>query len=191
MQKKSPLPMIGSCVTISAFVYLVYVLLKHAVPLNPASWIMWTVLDLTIAIGMLKAKQSSAGMMVAFTIGAGTIASITVLQLLTGVTSWTWGSKETLTAVCFVVTLAARQVSASDTLTMNIGATAMFIAGIPTLIDAWHNPAAQNALFWGMCAIGWIITIMGTPRSFGRWYMPIGGAILNGFIAALALGWIK
>ncbi len=188
---ESKLPQVGAWLTILAFGYLLVELTSHAIPLNPATWVMWTVLDVFLARTMKNAGQSGASMMTAFAVGAGLIAMMAFIQLFRGETSWTWGAKETLTAGCFVATFIARRYSASETLSMNMGATAMFIAAAPTMIDSWHNPKAQDPIFWGACAIGWVITLMGTKRSVAKWYLPMGGAITNGFIAVLAMGFIK
>lgn len=181
----------GSAVTLLGFIYLMLVLTMQAVPLNPATWILWTVLDAFIAYSMVKAQHPSAKIMVAFTIGAGIIALLSIRQLVMGTIVWQWGTTETFTAICFAVLFVIRLMSASHKLSINMGATAMFVAGIPMLIDSWNKPEAQDALFWGMSTFGWLLTLSGTKKSFTGWYMPVGGAVFNGLITVIALGLVK
>lgn len=184
---ESKLPQVGSFIFIGAFAYLAVFLMKNAIPLNIATWVLWTVLDVFIAYSMFKTKNPGRWMMVALATGAGLIALISIAQLAMGKTQWSWSYKETITLICFVVALVFSRITQSQKAAVNAGTTAMFIAGLPTLVDAWYKPDQQNPWFWGICTLGCFVTFLGSPRGFTAQYLPIGGMILNGLITALAM----
>jgi|GEM_PF-6234556 len=66
MKKESCLPMVGSFVIIGAFVYLIIMMLAHTVPLNPATWIMWFLLDVFVAYSMMDKSQGSGSIVLGF-----------------------------------------------------------------------------------------------------------------------------
>ncbi|MES2215794.1 MAG: hypothetical protein V4481_00675 [Patescibacteria group bacterium] len=179
--------MVGSIVTLLAFVYLTMVLMRKLIPLNPTTWFLWTLLDAFIAYKMFGSKHESRWIMVGFTTGACIVGCFALAQVVQGKSTWTWSNKETLTLICFVIAFVISLVTVSEKMAINICTTAMLVAGIPVLIDAWHQPKGQDPVFWGTCTVGWIITLGGTPKGFTKRYMPIGGLILNGLIAALAI----
>jgi len=189
--KESKLPTVGAFVTICAFVYLAVFLTNNAISLNLATWLLWTVLDISIVYNMFKSNNPGKWTMTAFAAGAGIISALAIIQIVSGKTTLIWTSKETITLACFVAAFIGSLLSKNEDLAVNLGTTAMFIAGIPTLIDAWNNPMQQNVWFWGMCTAGCAITVLGTQWKFTKMYFPLGGAILNGFVTALAAGLIK
>ncbi len=192
MQKQSSnLPMVGSLICVGAFIYLASFLVKHAIPLNLATWVLWTILDIFLAYSMFKAKDPSKWTTTAFAIGAGVIAYIAWQQLAQGKTHWVWTYRETITLVCFSVAFTIRLFSASRRLAMNLGTTAMLIAGAPTIYDAWQAPNLQNPWFWGTCTFGCFVVFLGSKKGFTAKYFPVGGLILNGTIAALAMRLIR
>lgn len=188
MEKNSSLPKWGGRIIIAAFIYLACTFMWHSVPLNLATWVLWALLDTLIARWMKKGKNSGYSVMRAFAIGASIIACLTVIQIIMGKTTLTWGTKETITATCFMLALAIRQISASDNLTINMGTTAMLIAGIPTLLDVWKDSTGQDPYFWSANTLGCVVMLLGAPKGFTNRYLPVGGTILNGSIAALAMG---
>lgn len=189
--KDSKFPVAGSVIFIIAFLYLAWFLTNHAIQLNLATWLLWTMLDISITIGMFRTGNPNKWAMGALTVGAGLIASIAIVQIIGGKTSLIWTFKETITLLCFLTAFAVSKMSKDETFGVNMGTTAMFIAGVPTLIDAWNKPTEQNAVFWVLCVTGSFVTLLGKPKGFTESYLPVGGIIFNGSIAALAMGLIK
>ncbi len=194
--KMNHLPFMGAGISVCAFVYLTYVLMRSASALNPASWVMWVVIDVYLTYVLFRANVVAKWIMLAFTTGASIIALITLVQLSTGKTHWSWSNKETLAVITFAIPLMIRMMISGNTSRAQVAAVvsatlAMNIAGIPTLIDAWNQPQSYDAIFWGASTVGCILTVVGSPRKFTDQFMPVIGTIFNGSIAALALGLIK
>ncbi len=188
MQKESSLPQWGGRIIIAAFVYLACTFMVHPVPLNLATWVLWTLLDTLIARWMKEGKNTGYSVMRAFAIGAGIISLLTIIQIVRGETKLMWQTKETITAACFMVALIIRQLSASESLTINMGTTAMLIAGMPTLLDVWNDSTGYDPYFWSANTLGCAVMLLGAPGGFTNRYFPIGGIVLNGSIALLAMG---
>ena len=115
----------GLVVIMVAFIYMTRSLLTHPTPMNPATWILWTVLDAFLLYYMVKAKKEGQWAMTGFLTGATTIAIITLVQVSNGTTKWSWEGKETLTTVCFALAFIASRITVSHNTAANLGTVAM------------------------------------------------------------------
>ncbi len=186
-KKKSPLPILGGVVTLMAFAYFVIALMVSPRPLNPATWILWSILDCYLWRRMVHAKHESRNIMFGLFTGATIVAGLLFIYVETGEATWKWGGTEWLTLTAFIGAVSYGLLTVSENQKVNSGTIAMFIAGIPTVVLAFQLPEGMDPLFWGMCTFGCILTWIGTERSFTGWLFPVGGTILNGSIAALAI----
>jgi hypothetical protein len=177
---------VGFALAMSAFIYLTCVLLMQNTPLNLSTWVLWTVIDTSLLVSMIKSKNEGVWLMAAFALGASTIAIIALIKFFIGIGELSWHGTETLAAVSVVIALLVWK--RTDVYGGVIAVTiAMYIAMIPTLINGWMYPIGQLPLFWGVSSIACLFTYSGSPRSFVERLMPACGAFFNGLMALIAL----
>ncbi len=173
----------GFGLALVAMMYLIWLLLVAKAPVNLATWVLWFILDLALLLSLIKAKQPYE-IMVAYTIGTAIISGIAMYNFITGLTPFAWGGAETVTIVAVVVALIVWKFT-SHNVGVIMMTLAMIVAGIPTWINAYHDPAGQSVLFWSASATACTLTYFGSPK--GRRFMPGGGALSNALIVLLAL----
>jgi hypothetical protein len=184
--KTSSLPLVGFVLTMSAFIYLISILINHNVPLNLATWGMWTVIDILLLATMVKAGNRRPWIMIGFVAGATSIASITLLKFLNGNSIFVWGQAETLAAVAASVALVIWKMTSNEygVIAMTV---AMYIAMIPTWVDGWTKPVGQDPWFWGACAFSCWLTYLGAEKNIAGRFMPACGTLGNGLMFILTI----
>ncbi len=123
--------------------------------------------------------------MVVFETGACTITLIALVKLTVGHGRWSWGSTESITAICVVLALIVWKLTSDNKGVISIP-TAMYIAMIPTFADQWSNPDGQDPWFWGACSLGCALELIGKPKTISQAFFPACGAIANGLAAILS-----
>lgn len=178
--------LLGFLVTMSAFAYLITQLRINNVPLNLATWCMWTFIDSALLYSMIMAGNHRPLIMIGFTTGACTIAALALEQYFNGQSSFVWGHVETLAAVAVGVALYTWRLTTNDGGVIAI-TTAMYVAMVPTLVDGWHKPTEQDPIFWGLCTLGCILTFFGSEKDIAGRFMPACGTLGNGLMTCFAL----
>ncbi len=147
-----------------------------------ATWVMWTLLDGVIFIGMVRAGNKDAFLIAGYALGAA-IVSITLLSK--GV--WHWGTTEAICAASCGFAIVAYWRSGPKEAVM-FAVAGMLFAGWPTLFDAWLTPPIASWWYWTTVTICSAVTIA-TAKSWAieNRLFPLASTIFNGLIAGRVL----
>ncbi len=124
-------------------------------PPNPASWILWWLID-TIVLITTYISGKPIGLPLGWSLGAGLVV-FTIFKK----GSWMWSYKETICtistglAVYFWLSLGA----AAGVIA---GAIAIFISGIPIFIDMIRTPYRKTLPVWAFTALACVFTLLGS-----------------------------
>lgn len=179
------LPRIGFAIIMIAFVYLTANLVMHNVPLNMATWSMWVVIDTCLLVSIVSAGNKRPWSIIGFETGACTITLIALVKLVMGHGQWSWGTTESIAAVCVVLALIVWKLTSGKGGVISI-TTAMYVAMTPTFVDQWNNPTGQDPWFWGACSLGCALEFIGKPKTIAEAFFPACGTIANGLAAILS-----
>jgi hypothetical protein len=122
---------------------------------TPASFMMWTVLDVIILASTLFAHQPGwlAG---AYVVGA---TAVTAAMFARG--KWLWSYKETICAVGAGITTYV-WFHWTSSMAVLAGVCAMTVAGMPIWIDMWKNPIKGTWPVWTFTVVACICTLLGS-----------------------------
>ena len=150
-------------------------------PTNTASWLMWTLLDLT-ALGTAIASRNPFALALSYTVGAG---AVLLVHLRLGTWTWTW--VESFSALGVVVSIILWQKLSAD-YGIIACVSAMTIAGTPLLVTLWSYPDPRVFWVFANTAIACAMTLAGSrPWTVGGVMLPGCGLIWNGAVALIAL----
>lgn len=172
---------IGGLVAVAVLLWYAYsVWSRKVMPSTPASWLMWTILDILL-LGTTLANHKPGWLPGAWTLGA---SAVTMALFVRG--KWSWSYKETICAigagVCAVVWL-----KFGALLGLVAGIAAMNTAGIPNFIDLWRNPIRGTWPVWGFTVLACLFTLLGSDWSFGGVILAASSIAYNGSIMLIVL----
>lgn len=126
---------------------------------NIVSWFLWVLLLLIAALAQISAGASWS---LVFLIGdiIGT-SSVLVLCFI----GYGYGKYGWLDGVCFVLALLAVvlwQITNQPLLAIGLAAVADFLAGVPTLVKAYKDPASEDPTQFFMLSIAALLGILAT-----------------------------
>ena len=150
--------------------------------MNIATWLVWTVVNTVVTASIIASGFTHPWMNLVFTGGA---AIVSVLSLRGG--SWKWGGIET---ICFLIALAAmaRWYIGGPMLAIVLSVSAMFVGGIPQLIDTFNDPQSQKFRNWALFLISCVLSLVGAPTwDLAHALYPIMGGVLNGLMCVFIL----
>lgn len=182
---KKNLPKVGFAIIMIAFAYLTTVLVTRNIPLNLATWLMWVVIDTALLVSIISAGNKRPWCMIGFETGACVITAIAVIKLVLGQGQWSWGSTESLAALCVISALIVWKQTSGVVGIVSITA-AMYVAMIPTFVNQWQNPVGQDPIFWGACSLGCALEFIGKPKSISQAFFPACGTVFNGLAMVLS-----
>jgi hypothetical protein len=119
-----------------------------------AMWALWAVLDTTITISLIVQRGNfwlTAGF------GAG---SIVLAALLLWKGRFAWGRLETVIAMLVLVCLCVWKFSGPKGATVAT-TVAIFIAGLPGLVELWRNPQPAIARVWAGYTVANLLAFAG------------------------------
>ena len=164
-----------------AYVLMIHELVKTQASMNIATWVIWTTLDAAAFASAFNAGERIPWMIGVFTIGAGIIA---VLSLRNG--SWHWSWLET--ACTFAVFISLGLWFTSPLWTLIASSLAMFVGGIPQLVDAYHEPSTQNKRNWILFLVSNMLSLLGANYALaGEWFYPVLGMIFNSVMLSILI----
>lgn len=172
---------LGGFVAFSVLIMFARNVWTRKVPAStPASWLMWTILDVLLLVTTL-ANHKPGWLPGAWTLGAG---SVTVALIVRG--KWIWSYKETISAIgAAIATYIWLSYGAMLGLVASIAA--MNIAGIPNFIDLWKNPIRGTWPVWGFTAVACFLTLLGSDWSFGGIILATTSMFFNGLLLCIVL----
>lgn len=174
---------IGGLVVLCAHFPLYVAIVRKTVKPSLATWSMWSVmLGVTLASQIAAGKKDPWGMLAA---AAGTIV-VFALLLFYGERKWT-----TFDTRCLLLSALGTVVWAiSGPVTAQIAFLAsLFLAGVPTVRNAWQNPRNESGLVWGMFALGFGLTAIAVTdwHNMAIWIQPVLSTIFNLTVFLLTL----
>ncbi len=175
--------MVGGLVVLSAHFPLYVAIVRKTVKPSLATWSMWSVmLGATLASQIAAGKTDPWGMLAA---ASGTIL-VFILLLFYGERNWTRFDTRCL----FLSALGMGAWAVSGPAVAQVAFLAsLFIAGAPTVRNAWEHPKNESSLVWGIFTVGFLLTVMAVQdwSSFTIWIQPISSTVFNCLIFVLAL----
>lgn len=168
----SVLSLAGSILAILIYFPLWNQIRTNRVRQNYLAWILWASLD-TIAAATIIAQHGSFFLPLTYAVG-GAITALFILR--TGVrASWTWLETSTL---CLVFTSMAIWYFSGSKVATIASTTAMNLAGIPQLIDAWKKPQEMPfGAYAGYFVANCLATAGGKTWSVEERFFPAAGVI--------------
>lgn len=171
---------LGFCVTMSFGVWLLNQ--SDAQGINIASWVMWTLLD-GIALALAwKASTETPYMLIGWTAAA----TIVTTGILWKGATWQIGFAEITSAVAVVI---ATYLWWTNKWGMGLIACslAMFVAGIPQVMNFWDTPAQATWWLWVGIAISGTLSIVGSENRKGLQNAPAYSSVLYQLLVLLVL----
>lgn len=157
---------------------------------NLFTWVLWAILD-GIAAATIIAQEGEGNFLlpVAFTIGS----AITSFFIFRSKNKISWTRFETMVALLIVVSMGVWYFSGNEAGTI-ASTTAVIIAGIPQLVDAWKKPQEMPFFeYVGFSIASSLSMAGGKDWSIGERFFPASVAILCFVIAVLSARkfWLK
>ncbi|MEI6058108.1 MAG: hypothetical protein WCQ60_04020 [bacterium] len=145
-----------------------------------ASFLMWTILD-AIILGSTYMAGKSIWLALGYTVGA---FAVTTAAIVRG--KWLWSYKETICAISAAI---AMYISFKWGARCGVFASviAMNVAGLPMMVDQWHNPIRESAPVWVITVLACIFTLLGSEISWTSMILAGAGVVYNGSMAAIVL----
>ncbi|MEW6617038.1 MAG: hypothetical protein AB1333_01305 [Patescibacteria group bacterium] len=128
-------------------------------PPNPASWILWWIIDTTVLI-VTYLSGKPIGLPLGWSLGAGFVVLMT---LKSG--SWMWSYKETLSAISTGIAVFI-WIWLGPSSGVIAGAAAIFMSGIPIMLDMIRVPVRDTFPVWFFTALAALFTILGSDWTF-------------------------
>jgi len=169
----------AACVLVIAFALT---LMYQDVPMNIATWGLWTILNGVNAIAMFRGGNKRPWLAGGYTLGA---LLVTLMVLRNG--TWSWGTIET---IALIGSLAALYISfkMNERLAIIVAISAMLIAAIPTVRDGWVEPVLASWWLWGGCAFSNLLsTIAAKGWTVKDRLYPVTGTAFNSMMFLLVL----
>lgn len=149
---------------------------------NLLTWILWGMLD-AIASGTIIVQSGNFVLAAAFAIGS--LLTAVVIAHSDRKFLWTWF--ETMVTLLVTTCLLVWYVSGSRVATI-ASTTALFVAGIPQLKDAWRRPEEVPTLPYAVWAVADILSLAGGKTwSIEERLYPLSALIICFAIAAVSL----
>ena len=174
---------IGGFVVLCAHFPLYVAIVHKTVRPSLATWSMWSVLASALVASQIAAgKKDAWGMLAA---AAGTIVAF-IFLLFYGERKWT--AFDTRCLLLSVLGGVVWAVSGPATAQFAFLAS-LFIAGAPTVRNAWQNPRNESRLVWGMFTLGFSLTVIAVTNwhSLTIWIQPVMSTAFNLTVFLLAL----
>lgn len=131
----------GGILAFLLYIPLIRGILKGEVKQSFATWTLWVLLD-AIALVSTILEKGNFLLLVSYVIG-GTLVTATLIHKKQF--KWTWF--EWLTLALVIVCLVVWKVSGSKTAIV-ASTLAVFIAGVPQIVESWQKPDKQTALIY-------------------------------------------
>lgn len=177
------LGMAGGFIVLCAHFPLYVAIVRKTVKPSMASWSMWSVmLSATLASQITAGKTDPWGMLAA---ASGSIL-VFILLLFYGERKWTKFDTRCLifSALGMVVWIVSGPAVAQIAFLASL-----FIAGAPTVRNAWENPKNESSLVWGIFTLGFCLTIVAVQdwSNLTIWIQPVLSTVFNCLVFVLAL----
>jgi len=149
-------------------------------PQNPASWLMWLVLDSLVLTTTILAHKP-IWLPLAYVIGC---APVTAANFIRG--TWKWSKRETFSLIVASIATYLWQTNGADWGVV-AGAAAMCTAGIPLYMDMIDKPDRGSFPVWAITALACVCTLIGSDGTLTGMALAIGSLLYNGSLSFVVL----
>lgn len=171
---------VGFSVTMSFGIWLLHQ--TNSQEINFASWAMWTLLDCIALALAWKASTERPYMLIGWTAAA----VIVTTSILWKGAMWQLGFAEVVSMIAVVL---ATHLWWTNKWGMGLiaCAIAMFVAGIPQVVNFWNAPAPSTWWLWAGTAVSGILSILGSEDKKGLQNAPAYSSIMYQTLVLLVL----
>ena len=165
-----------------AFLPYIWAIVNGQTVPSPVSWAIWASVD-TLALVAMKKKKALNGQIIGATIGSW----ITVgLALFFG--KLTMGSVEWISIAGAVSGVILWQIKGDAIYGIACSQAAIFAGGIPTIVEAYHNPAQEDPIAWTI----WLASCVCALFAIKKWDLanalqPINFTVIEGTMVFLVV----
>ena len=149
---------------------------------NLLTWALWATLDFVVAATIIV---QGGNFLLPITYGVGSLVTVYFIWKSGNKAAWTWF--ETMVATLTIASMVIWYFSGGKVATI-ASTTAMLVAGIPQLIDAWKKPQEMPIVaYFGYFVANCLSAAGGKSWAIEERFYPIGAAIFCLLIATFAL----
>lgn len=127
--------------------------------LNTASWVMWTIMNGIVVFLSIKEGNKRPWLFIGWTV----TTSITTVGMILKGASFQIGTTEII-SILGVITSVYFWIKNKTANALIACAVAMFIAGIPQMVNFWYTPAISTWWLWAGNAIACALSMFGSAK---------------------------
>ncbi len=148
---------ISGALVVAAFVPYIRAILRKETKPAKVSWLIWSCLE-TITVAGMFAKHAINGQIVGSAVGNWVVL---ILALKSGKAGWSILDKLCLGGGVLAIVL--WKTLDNPTLAIIMSLSGVFIASVPTLVSAWHNPKNESRAAWTINWASCVLTTLAIP----------------------------
>ena len=175
---------LAGILSMAAFAPYILSILREETTPNRASWFIWLVVSLIIALSYRDAGADYAFIMpVAYTIGSTIIAS---LSLKYGTGGWTRFDRICLIGAGIGLVMWVTFDSPTSALLINLFMN--LLGTLPTIRKVYYQPETENRLAWTLFSLGNLVNLFAIEeRGFAMVVYPVSMVFIVGVVTVLIL----
>lgn len=143
------LALVGGLVALGSHFFWVRGIWNGSMHLNIATWLLWSVIDMSVLLSSLAAGAPAPFLSAGFVAGA---ILVTITLLVKG--DWQWTVVETVSAVIALVCLGLWYVAGPVVAVVSLTLGKYCVAGVPTLVSAYQHPERAQSWVWWLGTFG-------------------------------------
>jgi hypothetical protein len=168
--------LVAAVLAVVAYGLIIRDMIRSGESMNVATWVIWAVLD-----GVAFASAYASGERVPWMIGVFTSGAIVIAILSIKNGKWQWGWLEWVCTIAAVLSFGLW--SFGPVWSLVASSLAMFVGGLPQVVDAYKAPHLQSKLNWGLFLASNTTSLLGANLLLmGEWFYPMMGVAFNTLI---------
>ena len=142
-----------------SFYFGIWMLSHDTIPQNPASWMMWAMLDYCAVALYIEAGNKKPYLQIGWAMSATFVVAILVINGI----SWKWDAVEIFSIIATMIATYFWIKNKSEE-GLWICATALLFAGIPLACDSWKEPQIETWWLWAGTTLACVLSIVTSPK---------------------------
>ncbi len=164
------------------FLPYIYSILKGKTHPSPISWTIWASVDTLVIIAMIKEK-AKVGQLTGAVFGAWTVAILAVLYGKAGM-----GYIEWISVVGGFAGIITWKKTGNPVTAIICSQAALLIGAIPTITNAWINPAQENLIAWSIWTMSCICALFAIKKwDLANALQPLTFMVIEGTVMVLVV----
>jgi hypothetical protein len=167
---------VAAALAVVAYTLIIRDIVRSGESMNVATWVIWAVLD-----GVAFASAYASGDRIPWMIGVFTTGAVVIAILSIKNGKWHWGRLEWVCTAAAILSFGLW--SFGPVWSLVASSLAMFVGGLPQVVDAYMAPHLQSKLNWGLFLASNATSLFGAnPILMGEWFYPTLGVVFNTLI---------